>query len=443
MKGKILIIDDEKNVRVGFSHQLKEAGLSTICASGGYEGIKIFQERGADLILLDLKMPDLCGIDTLKRLKEIDPGVPVIMISGFGDISNAVQATKFGAYDFLSKPIFPDTLLQSTKDALEKFSYRKNLLYEKDDPAADFGKGLLIKGSIKEIQEIARSDFSIIIQGETGTGKSFLAHSIHNSSSRYDRAFVKMDIGALPETLIESELFGHEKGSFTGAYMKKIGFFEVANGGTIFLDEIENMSPYIQSKLLYVVEDKVVYRVGSSKPVAVDFRLITATNSDIEKSVLENKFRKDLFYRLAEIIITIPPLRERVKDIPFFIQKFFAEACEKWNKPNMKITDGAMDHLVGYSWPGNLRELKTVIRKLVFFSNEEVLKTEHIKIPLYENIEGKEDSSLKNILKTKELECIIHALRMAGGNKFKAASILQTSYRNLLLKIKKHNIENV
>lgn len=379
---KILIVDDEKASSSVLAEILEKNGFSTIEASNSREALEIFVEKRPDAVLLDLKMPDMDGIEVMQELKKIDPDIPIIFVTGHGDIPTAVEAIKLGAYDFIVKPPKFDRLFFTLKRAIEKLELQRSVkrlnTVVRTHLESLLGNSPIIKGVIEQIHKVAWSDFSIIIQGETGTGKSVIARTIHDLSKRVKGPFITVDLGAIPETLVESELFGYEKGAFTGAERKKKGFFGISNGGTIFIDELENMSPYVQSKLLRVVEEKKVYPLGSTQPVDIDIRIIAATNKDISQSVKERRLREDLFFRLGEFIITLPPLRERIEDISFFAQKFFIEACIELNKQAWEITDDAIDLLNKYLWPGNLRELKNVIRRAVLHADDAVIRAEHI-----------------------------------------------------------------
>ncbi len=444
---KILIVDDDINDRNLLGKIIASADFLFLQAATGREGIDLFKQGDISAVLLDQSLPDINGIEVIKELKKIDSAVPIIMVTAHVDISSAVTAIKLGAYDFIIKPPDFDDLIMTLKRAVEKHELEKEIkiLHSVVDSSFEklLGKSEAAKKIIKEVQEVARSDFSIIIQGETGTGKTTLAKEIHNLSKRSGNPFVKVDIGSLAESLIETELFGHEKGAFTGADRNKKGLLEVGNGGTIFLDEIQNISPLVQAKLLNAVEEKIIYPVGGNKPVSMDIRLITATNTEVEKLVLENKIRKDLYYRLSEFIITLPPLRDRIEDIRFFALKFLEEASDELEKPMEGITDDAMNLLSRCPWPGNIRELKNVIRKAVLCSKQGTIRAEHIKtVTNKEKVteDATPDLPLKEALKAHEKGLIKRALESANGNKSIAARTLQTSYRNLLTKIAEYQL---
>ncbi len=307
------------------------------------------------------------------------------------------------------------------------------------------GVSSAMKKVIEQIQQVANSDFSVIIQGETGTGKTYIANIIHNLSGRAKGPFVTVDLGAIPESLVESELFGYEKGAFTGAEKKKKGYFEVADHGTILLDEVQNTSPYIQSKLLRVVEERNIYPVGGTQPEAIDIRIIAATNTDIQCSVKEKKFREDLYFRLCEFMILIPPLKQRVEDIPFLARKFCFEAARELKKQTPEISEEAAGLLQDYSWPGNVRELRNVVKRAVLLSDSHEITPEYISfLPANSSAEIIQSPSVRTgagmSLAEVEKNTILQVLEMTGGNKTKAASILQIDYSTLLRKIKMYGI---
>lgn len=445
---KILIVDDEKPIRFVLSEYLKRMDFIPLEASNGMKALEIFQRETPSAVILDLNMPGMNGVETMQKLKKIDPDIPVIIVTAFGDIPTAVDAIKLGAYDFLTKPPDFDRLLLTIKKAVERLELERAV--KRLDSGVEMslewmlGKSEAMKTVIKQVRQVAWSDFSVIIQGETGTGKSFVANIIHNMSKRANGPFIAVDIGAIPETLIESELFGHEKGAFTGADKKKLGFFEAANKGTLLIDELQNMSVYVQSKLLKTVEEKRLFALGTTRPTEIDVRIIGATNTDIKKAVKEGKFREDLFFRLGEFMITIPPLRERVEDILFFAQKFYKDTCEELGKPIKEISDEAIALLKGYSWPGNIRELKNVMRRSVLLCDDNVIKREHID--LFSDTMREDRDFLSKFkdqglsLRDAERIAIQHALKLTGGNKTKASVMLQVDYKTLLKKIKEYGL---
>ncbi len=446
---KVLIVDDDKMVRLAISENLKDNGFQTVLAQNGNEAIKLFQQERPAVALIDLKMPGMDGLQTIQELKKIDNDVPMIIVTGHGDVPTAVEAIKLGAYDFFLKPPDINRLILLIKRAAEKHSLDKKvkLLSSEVETSLELilGKSDAIKKVIKQIHQISQSNFSLILQGDTGTGKSFIARTVHNLSKRANGPFVSVDIAAIPETLVESELFGHEKGAFTGAEKKKKGFFEIANNGTLLIDELQNLSPYVQSKLLAAVEERTITPLGSGSPVKTDIRIIGATNKDILSAVKEKKtFREDLFYRLSEFIIYLPPLRERKEDILFHAEKFCMEAAEDLDKPIYAISEGALNLLEGHSWPGNIRELKYVIRRAVLLAEKDSVEPEHIEF--LDRGNGSSVSVMSNnplpglSLTEMEKATISKVLGITKGNKTKAAGILQIDYTTLLRKLKLYRI---
>ncbi len=444
--GKVLIVDDEGDLRGIVRDVLKDEGFQCAEAADGMKAMRAFRADMPDAVLLDLNMPYLNGIDTMKELHKIDSTVPVIVLTAFGDIPTAVEAIKAGAYDFMVKPPEFDRLILTLKRAVER-----RLLEQEVERANDafesslehlLGRGSAIKGVISQIKQVAHTDFSVIIQGETGTGKSVVAGAIQDISRRASGPFVSVDISLIPDHLVESELFGYRRGAFTGADKDKIGYFETAHSGSIFIDELENMSAQVQAKLLSVIERKKVYPLGSTTPIDIDIRIIAATNKDIRTSVREREFREDLFYRLGEFIITLPPLRERIEDIPFFARKFVFEASAELNKQIREISDDALAALARYSWPGNLRELKNVMRRAVLAAEGDTIDHGCISCLLSGEGFGQEVPflSLREAVKQLERKMIAQALIKTGGNKSRAAELLDMSYKNLFDKVKEYNI---
>lgn len=449
---KILIVDDDRSVRLVLSTILKKNGFVPLEASNGPEGISIFLSEHPVCVLLDLKMPEMDGIQTLDALKKNDPYVPVIIVTGYADIPTAVRTIKLGAYDFLTKPPQVDKLVLTLKRAIEAYSLQI-ALNQLDDAMLGsleslFGMSDSMKNVIQQIRQVSKTDFSVIIQGETGTGKSVVAQTIHNLSKRARNPFQSVDVGVIPENLIESELFGHEKGAFTGADRKKTGFFETAQKGTLFIDELENTPPILQSKLLRAVEEKRIYPIGSTKPVEVDVRIIVATNADIKTAVREKRFREDLFFRLSEYMITVPRLFDRTDDIPFLAMKFITAASMELGKQIRELSKEAADMLVGYSWPGNVRELKNVMRRAVLSCEDGVIRPGHIEFIIDDTLSFQNGMSViiplkqaaSHATREAEKEVIKKALTITRGNKSRAARLLEVDYKTLLTKIKDYNI---
>jgi DNA-binding NtrC family response regulator len=447
---KILIVDDESSVRMILSEVLEKNGFQPAEAEDGSQAIEMFRNEKFDLVLLDVAMPGLDGIETLQELKKIDPDVPIIIVTGHADIATAVESIKLGAYDFLAKPPQVSRLLVTVQRAAEQLLLRQSVrqLDKSVESSLEwmFGKSTAIKGVIQQIRQVAGSNFSVIVQGETGTGKSVVAQAIHNLSRRAAHPFQVVDIGVIPETLIESELFGHEKGAFTGADKKKKGFFETANGGTILIDELENMSAAMQGKLLRAVEEKRITPLGATKPVEIDVRIIAATNVDLKKMVKEKTFRQDLFFRLGEFFIDLPPLRDRLDDIPFLATKFLLKAGIELNKQMYDLDADTVDMLQRYPWPGNVRELKNLIRRASLLSESGSIRPEHLDFLIEDKWDRKEAYPLLPLkevaamaVREAEKKAIRRVLELTKGNKSKAASMLEVDYKTLLHKIKEYN----
>jgi DNA-binding NtrC family response regulator len=442
----ILIVDDDRKMRVIMKTLIESSGWTTIEACDGVQALEMYSKERPSVVLLDMLMPKMDGLETLRALKSLDSDLPVIIITAHADVSDAVNAIKIGAYDFIVKPPDLDTLTNIIRRAIEKSKLSRS--FRVLDAAIDnsleslLGSSSGMKKVIEQIRQVAFTDFSIIIQGETGTGKTTVARMLHNMSKRSLNPFVSVDVGNMPEALIESELFGHEKGSYTGAIDKQKGFFEVAAGGTILIDDFQNVPLYTQSKLLRAVEDKKIFPIGARQPVEIDVRIIVATNVDARKAMQENKLKSDLFFRLCEFTIDIPPLRERIDDIPYLSRNFMLEVAAELNKPMREISGAAIDHLERYGWPGNVRELKNVIRRAVLIAESDVITEAHLEFLIGGGYRNKIYSSLLQrklpTLKLKELEqiAIEEALEVTSGNKTEAASLLQIDCSTLHRKIK-------
>ncbi|MGO9952747.1 MAG: sigma-54-dependent transcriptional regulator [Dissulfurispiraceae bacterium] len=445
--GKVLIVDDDHDLRAVVGDVLQDEGFAISESKDGVTALAALRNDMFDAVLLDLKMPGLDGIEVMREIRKIDSHIPVIIMTAYGDIPTAVEAIRKGAYDFTIKPPDFDKLIITLKRAVERrkleievnrFSNALNLSLEQT-----FGSSPAIKKTVEQVTQVAGTNLSVIIQGETGTGKTFIANAIHSACGRARKAFVRVDMGLIPCTLFESELFGYRKGAFTGADRHKAGYFENANGGTIFIDEIENIPLHIQGKLLSVLDEKRIYPLGSTTPVSIDVRILAATNKDIRQSVLAKSFREDLYYRLGEFVIKVPPLRERSEDIPFFINKFILDAGTELNRQIKEITDGALNLLMDHPWPGNVRELKNVVRRAVLMSAGDIID-KHVVGPLLTDFEVEEkilSLSIKDAVRDVEKRKIKEALRRTNGNKTKSSELLQISYKNLLDKIRVYGLE--
>ena len=375
-QGNVLIVDDDSNIRKSLRTILEYEGYSVLEAPSGEEALKLAREKSIHAILLDIKMPGMDGIEVLRKLMNIDPWLQVIMISGHGTIATAVEATKLGALDFLEKPLDRNVILFKVRNAVDK----RKLLEEKTSleetltkPYRIIGESPAIKQILKTVEQIGPTQARVLITGETGVGKGVIARAIHKASQRARARFVEVSCAAIPDDLIESELLGHEKGAFTGATTRKPGKFELADGGTIFLDEIGDMSPTVQAKVLRVIEEGEFERVGGTETISVNVRVIAATNRDLKQLIEEGKFREDLYYRLNVVPLHIPPLRERKEDIPLLADYFVNLYCTMYNLKVKTIDPSLMNRLVEYAWPGNVRELRNTIERMVITSPSDVL----------------------------------------------------------------------
>lgn len=444
----ILIIDDEESIRHSCRQVLEKAGYTVKTAKDGEEGLDLFKAEFFHLVFLDLKLPGQDGMELLNIFKEENPATPVIIITGYASIDSAVEAMKRGAFHYLSKPFGPEELRIITRKALEnRKSYFEQLflrqeLEAKSEFEMEVGESPAMKKVLDIVKRVSPSDSTVLIAGESGTGKEVLAREIHKHSPRKNSPFVVVDCGALVETLFESELFGHVKGSFTGAHQTKHGRFEVANGGTIFLDEISNISLNIQAKLLRVIQEREVTRVGSTKPIKVDVRIIAATNVGLEEGVKNGKFREDLFYRLSVVPIHLPALKERKEDIPLFVDHFLKKYSKRAKKNIRDISLAVKKALMEYDWPGNIRELENTIERAVVLSRGDEIKLEDL---VYHGI-GTSISFASLIggdlrpLEDIEKEYISLVLKAQAGNRSRTAEILNIDRKTLLAKIKKYNI---
>ncbi len=477
---KILVVDDEVKTCEFLKRILKAHEYDVITSNNGNDALKKARKEDPDAMLLDIRMPGIDGIEVLKQLKEAVPLLPVILVTAVTDIDTAVQAIKLGAYDYVTKPLDSEKINIILKNALTELGLKREVSAlrsktNKNTPLFEImGSGDAMKKVYNEISNVASTDYTVVLQGETGTGKELVARSIHNQSFRKDGKFVAVDCGAIPETLIESELFGYEKGAFTGADKKKEGYFELASNGTLFLDEIGNLPINMQSKLLRALEERRIRRLGGKRDKPIDVRIIVANNNKLENLVRSEVFREDLFYRLNEFTIELPPLRERKEDLVFLTMRFLDETKLELNKNITGFSTSALDRLLSHNWPGNVRELRNVIRKAVLIcpDNTEIdaqnisisigqtsLKddtgnlqtvTNHISKETTQlskvEIDDYEGLSLKDIAKKSlnsiEKGIIMDVLKRTGGNKSKAARILKINNTTMHYKIKEYGIKS-
>jgi len=421
---RVLVADDERLMAEMLEEMLKADGMLVEKAYTGKEALEKFRSLDFDLVLLDLRMPEMNGLDVLQEMKKEDPTIPVIVITAYGSVDNAVEALKVGAYDFITKPFKLEELRNAIARALEVEQLRREKEYLLSEIQEEFhfegviGESPKMKEVMRVAQLVAKTDATVLICGESGTGKELLARSIHYQSNRRDKPFVVVNCGAITETLLESELFGHEKGAFTGAYTRKPGKFELADGGTIFLDEIGEMSPAMQVKLLRVLQEKTFERVGGTTPITVDVRIIAATNRDLKKAVREGTFREDLYYRLNVIPIYLPPLRERKEDLPLLCDFLIARHCRKLHKKIRGISPQAMRVLRKYHWPGNIRELDNVLERAIILTQDDVIGIDDLQI--FEAPKTERWKTLKEV----EEEYIAQVLEAFAFDLEKAAAVL-------------------
>ncbi|MEK6656150.1 MAG: sigma-54 dependent transcriptional regulator [Nitrospirota bacterium] len=448
---KILIVDDEKNIRDSIGLILSNT-YEPLYAASGEEAIKIYQEERPYLVLLDIIMPDADGLAVLEKLKEIDRSVIVIMVTAVTVLSTAIEAMRKGAYDYIQKPFNANELkikvdkAVAAKDMLNEIRFLRSEISRKYDFENIIGKGKAIQDIFSKIKQIADSKTTILITGESGTGKELIAKSIHYHSSRNNKPFIAINCAAIPDTLIESELFGHEKGAFTDASAKRAGQFELANEGTLFLDEIGDLSFATQTKILRVLQEKEFFRVGGTKTIKVDVRLIAATNKDLEKATREGKFREDLFYRINVIPIFLPPLRERKEDIQLLIDHFINKKSTDGRK--RKFSQEAMDIMLNYNWPGNIRELENVIERVVTLTPDNLINVEDLPQNITNETKAglmKDDIlsgriSLDEAIANFEKDIILTALEKTNYVQTQAANLLGISRRILKYKMDSLNI---
>ncbi|WP_320110367.1 sigma-54 dependent transcriptional regulator [Draconibacterium orientale] len=453
---KILIIDDDTFICELLKKHLQNNKYSAETAFNGRGALKLFKENKFDLVLCDFRLPDTSGLELMQQLKSIKQSVPVIIMTAYADVRMAVKLMKLGASDYITKPIQQEELLGLIKKLLKKpepskaKKSRKTVYSNGDFIIGDSPK---IKYAINLARKVAPTDMSVIVSGETGIGKEYIARFIHENSLRKDKPFLAIDCGAIPKELANSELFGHIKGSFTGAISDKIGVFQKADGGTLFLDEIGNLSYDVQLKLLRAIQERVVSRLGDDKQKSIDIRIIAATNEDLNVEVKENNFREDLYHRLNEFKIALPPLRERPEDINVFMRHFIDTANKELNRNITGITPEAESVILKYPWYGNLRELKNVMKRAVLMAEGEQIdtdcfpyeilhpETDHTQTQTVTAQHINTDSKLKHASSEIEKKLIIETIQEAGYNKSKAAKILNIDRKTLYNKIKLYDIK--
>jgi len=453
----ILVVDDERSIVELLSVILKKEGYDVLTNPGAPSVFEDIEQKDIDLLICDIKMPQVDGMDVLRKLKELKPTVPVIMITAYASVKQAVEALRLGALDYLTKPFDIEELKALVANGLEhrRLLEENRLLKQTLREEASFdnmiGKSRLMREVYNLIEKVASTDSTVLITGESGTGKELAARAIHSNSRRKDRAFVSINCAALPENLLESELFGHVKGSFTGAVVDKKGMFETASAGTIFLDEVGETSPWTQVKLFRVLQERTIRRVGGNEEIPVDVRVIAATNQNLRKRIEEGKFREELFYRLNVISIDMPALRKRPEDVPILIQHFLRKHCEKMGRKIKRMTPDVVSALVTYTWPGNVRELENVIERMCAVEERETLTAENLPSDIVGagTHQAAGPPSLAPGFNLEEhldqvAKAYIHeAGSAAAGNMRRMAELLGVSYRSLRYLIKKYEIKTL
>lgn len=458
---QILIVDDETDMCDLLGHLMEQEGWTPLIANTGKAALERMREKEPDVMLLDMKMPGMDGMEVMQRARQILPDLPIVIVTAYAEVKGAIEAMKSGAHDYIGKPFEHHEVIRVVHRAVKEGELKRKLKNLSDQAEETFslekmmGPSDAVNRIISKVNRVAGSDFTVIISGETGSGKELVARAVHHLSRRSKGAFVAVDCGAIPETLIESELFGHEKGSFTGAVQQRKGKFEAAVNGTLLLDEISNMTLGAQAKLLRVLQERVVFRVGGSESFDVDVRVLVSCNQNLEEPVRDGAFRRDLFYRLNDFTIRIPPLRERKEDIPFLANRFMETTNIELGKRVFRFSENAMDRLMAFDWPGNVRQLRAVIRQAVLMTDE-VIMVKHLNIDpaadpglaipsaVRAGTAPWEQMSLKEIVRQNTLklerEVIRNVLKQTGGNKAKAARLLQIDYKTIHTKVKRLGI---
>jgi len=460
---KILIVDDEQEIRTLLSEYMEHEGLTPLVAHTGETALEKIRSEHPDTLVVDMKLPGIDGMQLLKAAKALDEDLPVILITGFPEIRGAVAAMRAGAHDYLAKPLKHHEVLRVVFRALNeralksKFRRLSCQIQDASSLRESMGPSDAVSRLISDVARVAKTNFSVLILGETGSGKELVARAIHQLSPRCDAPFMAVDCGAIPETLLESELFGHEKGAYTGADRQKIGKIEMARGGTLFLDEIPNMPLGSQAKLLRVLQEKTIFRIGGAPPIRVDVRVLAASNQDVHRLGESDSFRRDVYFRLNEFTIWVSPLRERQEDILYLAKRFVDLTNRELQKDVKGLTQPAVDALLAYSWPGNVRQLRSMIRRAVLLADD-MITEQHLGMDgaspksVFPCLEGDQDTHdspqgdfpLKEIMQRKiaaiEREILAHVLRQTAGNKARAARLLHIDYKTIHSKIRQYGI---
>ena len=440
--GTILVVDDDQDIQEVLKDRLESLGYGVLAASNGREALELLEKQSPQMLLLDIEMPLMNGLEVLREIRRRESDIPVVMVTAYGTIERAVQAMREGAYDFITKPFEPDHISLVVEKALERERLRREVKIFSEEVSERYrlvvGKSAKMNQALDAAQKAAQSKSTVLLLGESGTGKELFARAIHNWSDRREQPFVAINCVGLSKELLESELFGHEKGAFTGAHQLKKGKMELAHGGTVFLDEVGDISQELQTKLLRFLQEREFERVGGTKPIHVDVRVIAATNRDLERAVKEGGFRADLYYRLNVVPITLPPLRERREDIPALADYFLQRFAKETKKPFTEIVTEAQDKLVGYDWPGNVRELANVIERAVVLGQGPNITLQDLSPSIIgsELRMGMESLSYREAMELHKREVIIKALAQTQGNRSAAAKALglERAYLSRLMK---------
>jgi DNA-binding NtrC family response regulator len=457
---QILIVEDKDSLRTMLRHALERPGHTVLEARDQPEAVRLMQQTQPSLVLSDLRLPEGDGFGVLRASKEIDPDVPVIVMTAYGSIEDAVAAMKEGALDFLAKPVDPDHLMLLVSRALEQRRLVTENLLMKEELAIRRGAPLLVgedpalRKLVAALQRAAATDTTVLIEGESGTGKELFARSLHALSQRAESPFVAINCAAIPENLLETELFGYEKGAFTGAVGRKLGKFEMAHRGTLFLDEIGEMPLALQAKILRALEERRFERVGGTAPVQIDVRLVAATNRGLRAAIAARRFREDLYFRLSVFPITVPPLRERPGDVPLLARYFVERFCRDLKKRPLALSPAAIEHLQAYRWPGNVRELQNCIERAVILAESEAIQPRHLNLSFaapepepppspwaHVDLTGSLADATRRVVSEVERVKIENALKEADNNKARASELLQISYKMLIAKLREHRLE--
>lgn len=450
MAARILIVDDKRSILEILETALRGEGFETVCTENGRDALAAVAQEPFDVILCDVRLPDVNGTEILRAVREKHPQSTVIMITAYGSIENAIECMKLGADDYITKPFNLEEIKAVIRKGVEKANLVRENIRLREELGQRYGFGNII-GKSKPMQNVfdlvrrvAASPANVLVAGETGTGKELVSRAIHINSARADGPFVALNCAAIPENLLESELFGHVRGSFTGAIATKRGMFEEADHGTLLLDEVSELHPGLQAKLLRALDENSIRRVGDTKQIPVDVRLICSTNADLREAVRLNRFRLDLYHRIRVVEISIPPLRERREDIPLLSTYYLEKISIEHNRPTCRVSTGAMSRLLAHSWPGNVRELINVLEQAVLLCEMDLIAEEHLTAILAEHVpaetQSKEILPLKDSLMRSEKDAILSALRACDGSRKDAARLLNISERSLYYKLEEHHI---